>query len=290
MFKHGGGDDVAAIGAGAKTLSMVEYMHADALDAKVDFFKSEMWRFEKGPSFPGVLKKTVSEWRLMSFWPDLDCPGEGFQPLADFPHWQAFKDLVKAHEGEVRLVDDGSWESREGQPPLDLSYWHCQYALDTEQRLRAEKLGCRGAPGHGKRDWESQPQLTPRQMWTIGSTSVCQLRVAGPGEPGSHWRRCGIMLSYPRFLTFLLKVVGPVDMYTAENWWRSKQIICKHKARQVINGVGPKGSKGAKGSKGKGRGSKGYDSHHQGSKDRYSKGSEGSESKKSKGAKGQKGR
>ena len=51
--------------------SVVEWMHDDALDAKVDFFAASCWEFPAGEGKPGKLRQECSHRRMFEFLPDL---------------------------------------------------------------------------------------------------------------------------------------------------------------------------------------------------------------------------
>jgi hypothetical protein len=265
------GPDGRMVGhANEQIWSMPEYMMADALDAGFDFFASDLWHFPPGPQQDRVLTATAREWKLHSKFPSLDVAGDHFQPLADpdFGFYRFYRNLIKAHEGEVRLATNGSWKEFHTPAPLELAFWHCQY-MQGRQRQVAESLGCRGAlRGSARGDgtiacqWRDRPKLRiddMKKLSRMGDTTMCQTEWY-PGDPtkrNSHRRHQGTILTYPRLLVFLVKCGGHIDLHAAETWWRSLPVICYQKCRSKPN-EDPKGPKGrSKGSKGHGRGSKG---------------------------------
>ena len=133
--------------------SLVEWMHDDGLDAVEDIFQAGIWQFPGGSQEgkeKGALKQTCKSWEMFQEVPDLNHPGQPLAPDEDFDWWRFFKNVMRIHEGEVRMVAGpvgGQWRQVAGPPPLEKSFWHCQYACSPEQREVAERLGCRGAPG-----------------------------------------------------------------------------------------------------------------------------------------------
>ena len=226
-------------------------MHDDAMDARADLFGSHIWDFPDGPGKPGQLKEDCKEWGMFLSLPDLDRPECDCQPGRYFDFWKFLWHLCKVHEGSVRLVGpQDDWEHVDGPPPMDKNFWHCQYATDDAQRERAEVCGCRGHPrtkDQGEVIWAFRPELRPAQLLAIGSTNIC--RLCTEDWTHHHARRTGIMLSYPRFLLLLVKCVG-ISMHVAEEFWRSRAMICDVKIRLRAR------YKGGKDKKGKGKGQK----------------------------------
>jgi hypothetical protein len=230
--------------------SMPEYMHSLAMDARHDFFAAELWEFPEGKGkgkvkgkgkgkVTGVLREEVKGWPMHSSLPDLDNVGYEFQPLAEdwFCFWRYYWSLIQVHEGEVRLVEGGLWKYYPTPPPRDHTFWHCQYAAPGAQRRLFEKLECRGAPqarNAPTHAWGTRPELTQWQIDEIevsGKTTMCEFMIR-EGQV-SHWRRQGIVMTFPHLLVWLVKKAGPVSLATAETWWKSQEIICYQKARGV---------------------------------------------------------
>jgi hypothetical protein len=254
-------------------LSMVEWLHEDDLDAKSDFFSSSIWEFpDEGDD--GVLREECSHWRMFRELPDLDAKGEKkLKPGPGFDFWKFFKRLFRLHEGEVAALEDTKWVRREGWPPMDKSFWHCQYIPSYNSYQKAMYFGCRGSPKNkslGKVNWGESRSLTAQEVLAIGTTSICDIdstlatkmkqedassRRWSKKEDASsphHWRRTGTMVSYMRFLVFLLnEKQWCISMYTVESIWKSMELICQAKQRfckSNRNGKGgPKGKLSGKG-------------------------------------------
>ena len=213
-------------------LTLVEWMHDDAMDARADLFASHIWDFPDGPGNPGQLKEDCKEWGMFLSLPDLDRPECDRQPGRYFDFWKFLWRMCKVHEGSVRLVGpQDDWEHRDGPPPMEKNFWHCQYATDDWQRDIQEGCECRGHPRtkeQGEVLWADNPELWPAQLLAIGSTNMC--RICPDDLTLHHGRRTGIMLSYPRFLLLLVKCVG-ISMHVAEEFWRSRAMICQIKTR-----------------------------------------------------------
>ena len=99
-------------------LTLVEWMHDDAMDARNDLFASHIWDFPDGPGNPGQLKEDCKEWGMFLSLPDLDRPECDRQPGRYFDFWKFLWRMCKVHEGSVRLVGpQDDWEHRDGPPP-----------------------------------------------------------------------------------------------------------------------------------------------------------------------------
>jgi len=221
-----------------KKYTVVEAMNDDGLDAKKSFFASSIWEGT------GFLSAECKEWEMFKCLPDLYHPGWSFKPPQDFDFALHFRRLIKIHEGEVRMVTHAAaptdWKHYPSPPPRDMTYWHCQYykygpdgRQGTGPRKVAEDHGCRGAPRSAfqqRHDWAMRPELSEADLLAIGSSSICHLPANGTLD--THYRRCGPLVSYPRFLLFLLHC-GGVSMQVSELWWRTKDIICHTKVRQT---------------------------------------------------------
>lgn len=261
-------------------LSMVEWLHDDNLDARSDFFSSSIWEFPDGEGKAGKLRPECCSRRMFRYLPDLDAPGEEMKPKPGFDFWRFFQNLFRIHEGEVSAIGDTDWVRWEGWPPMDKSFWHCQYVPSGESYTKAMEFGCRGAPrmskSPGKVNWKESSPLTAQQVLAIGSTSICiidsTLATKWEKEDASsrwsetedassshHYRRGGTMVSYMRFLVFLLnEQQWGISMYTAESIWKSREKICQARVRwsrggreQDPKGKGKGGPKGKRSGKGK---------------------------------------
>ena len=259
-------------------LTMVEWLHDDDLDAKSDFFYSSIWEFPDGGGKPGKLRQECSSWRMFRHLPDLDFPGEEMKPEPGFDFWEFFHRLFRIHEGEVAGMEDSEWVCCEGWPPMKKNFWHCQYMHGEESYAKAVEFGCRGAPrkkksqGKVKVDREESSSLTARQVLTIGSTNICWWPDSAletkweedargwwsekeKASDSQHWRRRGTMVSYMRFLVFLLnEQLWGISIYTAESWWKSMPKICQARVRfknEIPKGRSKGGSSGNLSDKGK---------------------------------------
>ncbi len=223
-------------------------MHDDALDARHDFFHAPMWHFPEGHNRPGVLRPECRHWHMFSRLPDLSHSGQEFAPVDGYNFWQFFKDICKMYEGVLKAPGESTWTYFQQPPPLEMNYWHCQYMITHAQQKVAQQFGCRGAfpqQGQTKVDWERRPELQPRQVLAIGSSSICSLPPEG-NTFNHHWRRSGHLLSFPRLLLLLVQHSGRASIATAESWFRSRETISQGKTAR--------GSYPAKGSKGPGKG------------------------------------
>ena len=164
------------------TLSMVEWMFNDGLDARHDFLQcANLWTFDiiEGPggkdrAKAGALREECSALPMFSVLPDLERPGKNYEKAMDACKiWLFFNHLFKIHAGEIRLISKGQWKKIVGPIPKGKSYWNCQYAKYDEQRQLAERFGCRAASKNRGVTWAQEPQLQLQQVMAIGSNTMC---------------------------------------------------------------------------------------------------------------------
>ena len=205
----------------------VEWMQNDAIDGKKDFLEgATIWDEHGG------LKEECSHWRMFTHLASPKVAGDLLIPPNGFDFQQYFRSMRNIHEGALKQVW-GKWVRREGPPPASRNFWHCQYAKTEPQRELMEELGCRGAKrkkSDPKVDWHQAAPLTKAQMLAIGSTSICGL----PNRNfHHHWRRVGYVLSYDRFLCFLVGHRN-YSMHAAEAFWKNCNTICQEKGRRMV--------------------------------------------------------
>jgi hypothetical protein len=252
---------------GRNSMTLVEWMNQDALDAKHDFFEAHIWDFpeeqnrleknsvgcqisdgrgkgigkgtgtgrgnSKGKDKDGKLKEECRQWKMFRVLPSLYEPGHSFTPKADFDFWSFFRALFSIHQGAVRLAGDCEWLRQQGPPPLDKNYWHCQYCLYEDQQRLAESFHCRGGPAIIRNTATTIPEallLEREDIMAIGNTTVCWMPTTrGHEYEDCHFRRVGNMFSHTRMLTFLVRCKH-ISMYVAEQYWIHQPVVCRPQA------------------------------------------------------------
>ena len=238
------------------SLSMVEWMFNDSLDASKEFLEdSHIWSFDiiEGPdgqvqAKAGILREECWAMPMFNRLPALEPQGEDY----GVHQWLLFKHLCLLHAGEIRLISKGRWEKIAGPPPKGKSYWHCQYTKNDEQRQVAEGLYCRGAPKCRGVKWAHSPELQTEQMLAIGSNRICWIHDEDPSL--HHWCKIGTMVTFSRLLLFLFQTqryCKSASAYEIDNYWRTLEMICEPKSRK---GKLPNLTRGKAKGKGKAKG------------------------------------
>ena len=92
--------------------------------------------------------------------------------------------------------------------------------------------------GKGKLVWTDWPELTKEEVLRIGSSTVCR-DIRTHNHNGrefdfyNHARMTGTMLTFPRFLLFLIDV-NCENLQDAHKYWRNLDVICGAKPRQAL--------------------------------------------------------
>ena len=113
------------------SLSMVEWMFNDSLDASKEFLEDKrLWSFDiiDGPdgqvqAKAGILREECWALPMFTLLPALELPGEDCEDystevdIEGVDQWLLFKHLCLVHAGEIRLISKGHWEKIAGPPP-----------------------------------------------------------------------------------------------------------------------------------------------------------------------------
>jgi len=112
------------------SLSMVEWMFNDSLDASKEFLEDKhLWSFDiiDGPdgqvqAKAGILREECWALPMFTLLPALELSGEDYitelqVDIEGVDQWLLFKHLCLQHAGEIRLISRGHWEKIAGPPP-----------------------------------------------------------------------------------------------------------------------------------------------------------------------------
>ena len=215
---------------------------------------SEFAPVEESLAAGSNLREEVLQWKAWQEVPDMNNFGMSLnwdefgvsKFNGNYQKW--LKAIFQKHQGEViEIQTTGEWELVDGNPPLEIAFWHLQFAENREDRALLELVGSKGShlaqrpnmPGLASVCEDlgySSTKINPivADYHKIHSLTTARLPVMW-GFPGQHGqtyqRRTARVLTLPQVLMMAPDVV---TFQAAYYWFNLQRKIVKQKKHPAV--------------------------------------------------------